>query len=72
MREHLTKNHEYREDELEITIREKEGCGPPEDVVRSPADDAALPMHMARSPRAAVRRPARRAHRVGVAERVEE
>jgi hypothetical protein len=35
-------------------------CGPPNDVARSPTDDAVLLIHGARSPRAAARRPARR------------
>jgi hypothetical protein len=35
-------------------------CGPPNEVARSPADDAALRIHGARSPRAAARRPAKR------------
>jgi hypothetical protein len=34
------------------------GCSPPNEVARSPPDDAARRMHMARNPRDSARRPA--------------
>jgi hypothetical protein len=39
--------------------RPVKGCSPPNEVARSPPDNAALRMHVARNPRAAARRPAR-------------